>query len=353
LSILSSSLLQGFSWGFFDRIPRGEKQLPPGYESWPAADKQAFLWSILTNDTTPNQWGSALDALELLTWNLGLAFTVESDERPYPPRCVHEVGAVSKFSFRPQPNQYTGVFQTGSLGIFRISTAAEPSQTGLFSTAGLNPAIAVKFLRDGIPSFNFAAMYRMSGISGLNNFLVPLCNHVPRNDFNIAIKILQGAFDAVSKYSGFTGLKDMAARGGDGINVTDPIYPFAIIVQQNPLLTQMMANNSDINIMYVVSTFLQPGSRFYEELINQPIFKLYAISGPGFPQNDTMDYVGDIILQSNISTTKWGDDSLFFQQELFDDDLVDRPEWKAAVTEDFMYNEGLPDKYQQYLPPWN
>mmetsp|Transcript_53388 Transcript_53388/g.134074 ORF Transcript_53388/g.134074 Transcript_53388/m.134074 type:complete len:341 (+) Transcript_53388:55-1077(+) len=323
---------------------QAQGDLPPNYQSLSATEKQNALWQLLSADSTPEPWPSAFDAFQLTKWNLSLAFTVESDYRPYKPRVVHVEGAVAKFKFVPTASRYTGVFAAGGVGVLRLSTASAPSTGGLLSGSSIIPAVALKFLVDGQPSLNVALMYKMTGHSGINVFERPLCNHVPLNDLTLPLKVLQYFFDKVSPYASCTGLGRLAATHPTGSAEAHPVLPFALIVQPNPFFTRALADNEDADVMKAVSRIQAAGKALY---------RVYGVSGPNFPASDTLDLLGEVVLGSALTTSAWGDRHLFFQQQLLDDDLAAEPAWAAAVAEGgFFTNEGLPDKYEAHLPPW-
>ncbi|KAL6075278.1 hypothetical protein QOT17_003685 [Balamuthia mandrillaris] len=326
--------------------------LPDNYQQKPASEKRGILWKLLTQDRTPRNWTGGLDSLKMiLGWNMSLAFTVDSDVRPYGPRVVHIVGAVAKFDYVPSPlakQNYTGLFKSGAEGIIRLSTVNEPSPGGWFSGAGINPAYALKFFIDKQPSFNFAAMYKMTGHDGMNLFEHPLCNHVPRFDYNFLMGLLAKAFQKVSIYEGLVGLSGMAAMQSNGKRVNNPKFPLNIIVQPNPALKRILDGNEDSAVMKI-SEHVGKDS----PLIGKPAFRLYGLSGPNWPHNDTIDYLGDLILRSEFTTSLWGDKHLAFEQQKFDDDLALRPEWKPYINDDFLMYEGVPDKYEDHIPTWN
>jgi hypothetical protein len=89
---------------------------------------------------------------------LSQAFLNDSDER----LCVqgkikpiHTEGVSAPILFVPNPNNYTGLYQSGFGGILRLSRAvnSKPYTYGL----------ALKALIDGKPSINFHAMYSLDG----------------------------------------------------------------------------------------------------------------------------------------------------------------------------------------------
>jgi len=89
-------------------------------------------------------------------------------------KAIHSVGVVGKLDFKvtANDNPYTGIFATGSDKAFvRFSKATDSDP--------LAPGMGVKFLRDGIDSGNFVAMYSVGGQESNNFFENDWHNHVP------------------------------------------------------------------------------------------------------------------------------------------------------------------------------
>lgn len=78
-----------------------------------------------------------------------------------PRRLTHPTGSIAKISLVPDPNspkKYTGIFSEKSIGIARMSTATDPSVTGV-----MNRALAIKFPISGSYSRTMFAMNRVVG----------------------------------------------------------------------------------------------------------------------------------------------------------------------------------------------
>jgi len=70
------------------------------------------------------------------------------------------------------------------------------------------PGIGVKFLRDGIDSANFVAMYSVDGQQGWNFFKNDLLNHIPKA--SLALLPVAEKFATFTHYIQEVGLSDMA-----------------------------------------------------------------------------------------------------------------------------------------------
>lgn len=61
------------------------------------------------------------------------------------------------------------------------------------------------------------------------------------------------------------------------------------------------------------------------------LFKLYAMDKPA-QLGGQESYIGDLILEGTLTSSKWADENLFFRHQKMDDDLAIKPEWKPYVA---------------------
>eukprot|EP00744_Colponema_vietnamica_P005106 GILI01007511.1.p1 GENE.GILI01007511.1~~GILI01007511.1.p1 ORF type:complete len:347 (-),score=100.82 GILI01007511.1:211-1251(-) len=321
--------------------------LPDNYQSFAALHKRDHLWKRILEDKSSEEWPSALAIFKMLFWDMRKVFDEPSDVRPFAGRVAHVVGAYAKAKFVPRSgSKYTGMYSSGAPAILRLSTATEPSASG---DGSMIPAVAVKMFRDGDRSANYAAMYTFGPTDGHNFFKFPLCTHGPRKGGNIGLQILAWAFDKISKVSSTCGgTMQLANQTSTGAPVPREKIrvPFALILQPNPKLREAMEGFQGAAQMAGISE--RVGAKF----IGQSIYKVLAVTGPEWPGKDSFVHIGDYVLESEITTSLWGDRYLFFQQQLFDEELELYPAWKEQVTPDFLEEEGLPYKYEQGLPEW-
>ena len=91
-------------------------------------------------------------------------------------KTIHSKGNVGKVQWVDMGDHpYTGIFKGGDSGYVRLSSAA-PVDT---KTPNMKPGMGVKFLRDGVDSANFVAMYGVDGQDSLNFFEHDWSNHIP------------------------------------------------------------------------------------------------------------------------------------------------------------------------------
>ncbi|KAG5185879.1 hypothetical protein JKP88DRAFT_310977 [Tribonema minus] len=167
-------------------------RLPADFASLPAGEKLAIHMDRMQQSA----YKSPLPAVDpgwsiakvLIPASLAASFLNDTDERNPDvqgnAKPVHTEGVSGAVELVPEPGtKYTGIFQSGGIGILRLSRAANLSP--------FTPGLALKILVDGRPSVNFHAMYSLDGQkSDGATFRHPFTTHV---DPGRALKIKAGA----------------------------------------------------------------------------------------------------------------------------------------------------------------
>ena len=60
------------------------------------------------------------------------------------------------------------------------------------------------------------------------------------------------------------------------------------------------------------------------------LYKVYAMDAPA-ELGGSETYIADLVLTSALTTSKWGDEHLFFRHQVMDDDISLRPEWEQYL----------------------
>jgi hypothetical protein len=122
------------------------------YRRAPAGEKQERLWRAVVNhayDTLPPVNVSAFLALlgVVRVRLMSQPFEVDADVRPERAKSFHRFGTCAKVRWIPEEGHgYTGLFQSGALGLARLSMT--------LSQKDYAPAVAIKLLVDGEASRN-------------------------------------------------------------------------------------------------------------------------------------------------------------------------------------------------------
>jgi hypothetical protein len=338
--------------------------LPDNYVSLTAPEKLDILWKVINISKTPVQPEAMWRELyKMVTFDWYTVFK-HSDQRPMKDiRITNHVGAIAKVEYVPVANpkvQYTGYFQSGGEGLVRLSTIFPASLGGWITSSYISPSVAFKFPRNGIQSTGFPAMWKVGGMSGegINFFKHPLSNHVPANDQSAFVKLIyklttNTKHEFYTKFINQTSLLDMAKSGVNGSPVEKADFPYAVIIQPNPILTEMLADNTNTNISEVITEKLQPGTEHYEQLHNKVFWRVYAVSGPDPTfAKESIFHIGDIILKSAFTTSTWGDMKLFFSMDRFEMDVKEKPEWESNLTPAFLEDDGVNEIYKNHIPPF-
>lgn len=133
----------------------------PEYQSMSAMCKEELIWQNILGDGTRERFFKGPEFNSLFSQDMNLTYDAVTDTMPINRKKVtHPVGCVSKLEFIAHPDsKYTGVFRGAKHVIQRISETV-PTVPHKTKTA---PGNAVKFLRDGMHSGNFVAMFSFDG----------------------------------------------------------------------------------------------------------------------------------------------------------------------------------------------
>jgi len=187
----------------------------------------------------------------------------------------------------------------------RLSTqdlVLEPDETENGTLPGMKATIAVKFLRDHIDSANAVANgpAQFGSYDFFENSLVS--NTSGLSDFD-QIKELN-FFRRIRPSTAFissVGHSDFATFDQCGIEFDNPVIPYSLRYEPNPALS------------YSDSQYTRT---FHEHLSDiAPNTLLYTVHAQDRPksQGGTEKPIGEIYLRSNLVTSKWADEQMFFR----------------------------------------
>jgi len=287
------------------------------YQLKSANEKSDLIWNNIIHNTTSLGFYTGAP-LELILRGLSHTFDHESDTLPEGrKKLIHTVGNVGKVSFVPSgpKNDYTGIFRGAAFGYLRLSIAKDTTTSDPSPQAALGnflPGMGLKFLRTGLKSSNLVAMESLGGQDSWNYF---------KNDFTNHIKPAEGMFFKVVgwKFSGQTdyilsmGLKDWAEYKENGKPEANPVYPYQLIFRPADELRTGFPDKYKEDFTIQLGT-LKKG------------MKVYTVFAKKTPKS-VPEKIGKLILNSEMTTSNWGDERLFFQHNKFDEDILDHPKW--------------------------
>lgn len=158
--------------GTLDRYSNIVNTMPnldtPEYQILSARCKQELIWRLTLQDPRREGFFVGYDFEGFFNQDMNLSYDTVSDTMPEGRlKKTHPVGTVAKVEFIAKHDQpYTGMFRGVKHGIMRISdtTFTTPSITKTV------PGFGMKWLRDGMSSANWVAMFSFDGQLSFNFF---------------------------------------------------------------------------------------------------------------------------------------------------------------------------------------
>jgi len=286
------------------------------YLALPAVEKSAIIWNNVMEDTTSADWFSALEMPGIFTEDMCPVLRTIGDQLRWESgiisdgwrnKYIHTVGAVGQVRWdNLGGHPYTGLFEGATQGVVRLSLAKEPSSDSL-NTA---PGMGLKFLRDGMDSANLVAMYGVEGQESWNFFKNDFTNHIAAA-FSPALVALSVKFSSATKYISSVALSDWSFYGEDGEAVASPVFPY------------MLRFRPTGEISFPDSYH----GLFTDDLVSIPkgstLYEVWAMDQPA-EVGGKEAHIANLVLDSQVTTSKWGDQHLFFKhQDMWDDvDLI-------------------------------
>jgi hypothetical protein len=304
----------------------------PDYIALPAQDKAQMVWENCFMDQTSQDWMGALDIGQIMFEDMCPTFNFEGDQmivawtgntrRKY----IHPVGAVGRVEWVDLGDHpYTGIFQGSTEGITRFSLALQPDEA-LLNTA---PGMGLKFLRDGMDSANLVAMYAVDGQESWNFFENDFTTHIP--GINGALNVLGAKFYTATNNIRQVGTNNWSRYGQDGVEVADPVFPYRLVFRPT----------GEIEFS---DTYVHP---FTEDLKTIPkdttLYQIFALDQPE-ELGGMEKHIGDLILRSEMITSLWGDQNLYFRHDDMAHDLVIKPEWNEFTPQFGLFFEDDPSQ---------
>ncbi|KTC80587.1 hypothetical protein [Legionella cherrii] len=276
-------------------------QLPCYYQELTADEKRDLLWAEITSSheedplpqLTGNSFNEVLEKLKGL-FNLSPTFDTASDEIPEGRvKIIHANGSVGKIALVPSPDHpFTGIYQTGAIGIARLSLATPPADDSYI------PGMAIKFLITGHPSLNLQVMNLLEGQKGnWNYFAKDFSNQIP-HPASWTLSAIEKIFEWTRDPANNLPLWHLAAWTSDGKFDGIPVYPERLYFRPTSLVKDLIPENSreDFRISFA-------------EVPMGPIYEVYG-------EYQGIEYrIGTLILESPLLASNYGDKKLFFQHQ--------------------------------------
>ncbi len=289
------------------------------YEDYSACEKQNSLWkkALETKYEQLPEFNNLglMQFLAMTFQELSLKTNMHTDVAPKGwKKYLHRRGVLAKVKIVSRENNpYSGIFSGADCALLRLSITYNPKDS-----KPLAPGLALKVLRDGVPSANVSALYTLEGQDRDFNFMKnPLSNIVPMGD-SIGTKLIHRLFKRVTSYPEQLKLSDMAKVNEKGEKSTSPKSPIQIFfVPTNSL--SFSSKEHDIRedflglkpgqILYTIYALeALPKGFQYEKYQEKDIKDLVARSRP----------IADIVTTSEFVSSEFGDEGIFFRHEVWD-----------------------------------
>ena len=312
------------------------------YLALPAAVKADRIWSNCLRDTTPAPPIGFFTNVSpgVLASSMCPSFTTPGDEMPIGrKKFIHYSGVVGRVEWRDYGGHpYTGIFKGARHGIVRMSHTIRPSRffpSFILPSFVPRPGMGLKFLRDGKDSANLVAVFSVQGQESWNFFKNDFSTHAPGGP-GATEMFLAAKFMTVTRNIGQCGVSEWAQTGEDGKRVAHPNFPYRLRFHPtgNIRFPDKFQQQCQISNMCELRT-IPAGTT---------LWKIFAATAP-LELGGRELLIGELVLTSHLTTSKWGDEGLFFRHQDMAEDLRIHPEWNK-FTEQFAFKKRSPFREQ-------
>jgi hypothetical protein len=303
----------------------GDDFRSPTYLAKSASAKMALLWAKITSNTSPlGFYDDTTFNSEFFTEDMRQSFGPTSDILfTGRKKLIHTVGLIAKANYVPAAgNPYTGVFEGCTNALMRFSVVDLPDTT--YTTAdsaydNFNPSFAFKCLVDGKASANLFGMGSFMGQKSWNFFKNDFTNSLPKpTDCGACPR--EFAIAKAQVHIGYIGTSTPAKYTETGVDRTSTLkFPYKLIFKPNPVLTAMFTDTYTEDFKTQLAR-IPAGTKLYD---------VYALADSTSTTKEQL--IGAINSSSTFTTSKWGDEFMYFQHHFGEQDFTLKPEWRRAV----------------------
>ena len=244
--------------------------------------------------------------------DMNLSFDTVSDTMPVGRiKRTHPVGTTTLMEFVAEKSSpYTGIFQGAKYAVMRISEFATTDPAMPHTT----PGHAVKFLRDGMASANWFAMFAFDGQDSFNFFKNRWSNILVEMENECARETIGKHLAEVTDFTGSMSVMELSQFDQFGKEIYDHHWPFQIEVEPYDVYgwTDEFQNDFRDQIGTIPA--------------NTVMFKVFGFDSP--PERGGKErLIGWLITRSPTVSSQWGDEMLYFQHHRYEDDIKKRPHY--------------------------
>lgn len=249
------------------------------------------------------------------------SFNQASDELLNPTsrvKVTHTQGLVAKVRWEPvRNNGYSGIYETGSdTVVMRISEVLNLYE----GSVGHSPSVSLKFLLDGKQSENIMAQYDLSAGESWNFFHEDMSNRLFTNAdlefLDQEVHYIMGETIMKKMTEGSPapfalGISNIADKNNDGkkLGKKKTKTPYQLIFRAPSSTRNKFSDN-------------KPRKTWYDEIKDklsedEVIYEVFAWSlNEDDPRGDLIERkIADVRLMTNLFTSVWGDENLFFRHK--------------------------------------
>ena len=302
----------------------------PYYLTLPAVVKADRIWHNCLVDRRPAEWNSFFEVGFVgFTESMCPSYFTVGDELPSGRKKItHNVGVVGRVVWRNRGRHpYTGIFRGANHGMVRLSFIAQPNP---LKPVGFNPrpSMGLKFLRNGMDSANLVAMFSLNGQQSWNFFRHDWTTHLPTPLQYIRL-LPPGTikFSTVTRNIRQVGTSDWGKAGEDGIKESHPRFPYRLRFRPALGIARRFSDSFEQQCQidnYCDLRTIPPGST---------LFHVFAMNKPT-ELGGRERLIGEVVLTSILTTSRWGDNGLFFRHQDMADDLQVHPEWNRYTPQE-------------------
>jgi hypothetical protein len=297
------------------RVPASH---PKNYDELTACEKQDVLWKNILDtkyDSLPEFRKFGAFQLRRMSYQeIGLKGSRQSDFAPEDwVKYLHARGSIAKVKIISKgSHEYTGLFKGADCALLRLSLTFKPTRS-----RSVAPGLALKVLRNTMPSANVSALVSLQGQEDDYNFFKnPLSNIVPVGT-SFGEKRVHNIFKEASNYPEELSVQEMAAIGTDGVRLESYKSPRQIFFLPNPNLT-FKSKKHDVREDFetiptdtlIYSIYAMPEKYdSYDYVTNYKISDIKNFASEAV-------HIADIYSTSEFVSSAFGDDGIFFRHQL-------------------------------------
>jgi hypothetical protein len=280
--------------------------LPANYSSWTAAEKRAWIWNegILPSRFSVDHLPPLQDIkiLQMIRASMNTKMDHFSDIAPHGwKKSIHRRAIVAQVRYLPEPTSYSGIYQSGALGLVRLSLTYSPEKRGFA------PGIALKFFQDGAPSKDASFLNSLdSQGQNYNFFAKPFSNYIPPSS-SFGARLVSWIFSRASKPTHLISVQHFADSSDSS--------PHQLFLRPAPHLTFPESPPRDFRLDFLALRAGQPLLEVFARK-NEALDDFKSLTHEKIRNfNESSTKVGTLVLESEFVASEFGDDRLFFRHE--------------------------------------